>query len=253
MPQTTQASSVPPQMSLGRSVLLHLLPGALISLFYFLFGPRVTAAGYPPVAALILGILVILIPVELGYLVYLGRRRNSHTSLEGVVLYREPLPWWNYLVYVPAFLVWGALCFALLSPLEAALAGTLFSWMPSWSLPVTGTAQYAGISQSALLTTFLAGLALNGIAGPVVEELYFRGFLLPRISRLGSFAAATLNVVLFSLYHFFSPWGNITRIVALLPLVYVVARKRNIYLSIWVHCSLNTIGMLLTLALVLQR
>jgi membrane protease YdiL (CAAX protease family) len=252
MSPTTQPTNVPSQMSLSRSVLLHLLPGALISLFYFLVGPSIITAGYPPVAALILGILLILIPVELGYLVYLGRKRNGRTSFEGIVLYREPLPWWNYALFVPAFLVWGAVCFALLSPLEAILANTLFNWMPTWSLPVTGTAQLAGTGQSALLTTFLVGLALNGIAGPAVEELYFRGFLLPRISQLGHLAATSVNVALFSLYHFFSPWGNITRIIALLPLVYIVIRKRNIYLSIWGHCSLNTIGMLLSLGLVLQ-
>jgi membrane protease YdiL (CAAX protease family) len=113
-------------------------------------------------------------------------------------------------------------------------------------------AQYAGVHRSALLITFLAGIALNGIAGPLVEELYFRGYLLPGISRYGTLGSAVLNVILFSIYHFFSPWGNITRIVALIPLIYVVARKRNIYLSIWVHCCLNTIGMLLSFALILR-
>lgn len=245
-------TTAPAQMPLGRSVLLHLLPGAIISLFYFLAAPAIMATGYPPVAALNLSILLVLIPVELGILVYLGRKRNGRTSLEGIVLYREPLPWWKYALLVPAFLVWGGVCFAVFSPLEATLADVFFSWMPAWSLPETGTAPYSDVSQAALLITFLSGLLLNGIAGPVVEELYFRGFLLPRLSRFGPLAAAGVNVVLFSLYHFFSPWGNITRIVALLPLVYVVARQRNIYLSIWVHCALNTIGMLLTLALILQ-
>lgn len=42
--------------------------------------------------------------------------------------------------------------------------------------------------------------------------------------------------------------GNFTRIVALLPLVYMVARKRNLYLSLWTHVLLNTLGMLLTFA-----
>jgi hypothetical protein len=63
-------AKAPVQMPLGRSILLHLLPGALISLFYFLVGPAVTGAGYPPVAALFFGILLVLIPVELGYLFF---------------------------------------------------------------------------------------------------------------------------------------------------------------------------------------
>ncbi len=96
----------------------------------------------------------------------------------------------------------------------------------------------------------LAGLALNGIAGPIVEELNFLGYRLPRISCFGLLGSAGLNVVPFSLYHVFTPWGNLTRIAALLPLVNMVARKRNIYLSLWTHLALNTIGMLLSLALI---
>jgi hypothetical protein len=38
-----------------------------------------------------------------------------------------------------------------------------------------------------------------------VEEYYFRGYLLPRLSRFGSLAPV-INVALFSLYHFFTPW-----------------------------------------------
>jgi uncharacterized protein len=96
---------------------------------------------------------------------------------------------------------------------------------------------------------FLVTLVLNGIAGPVVEELYFRGYLLPRIP-VARLWAPLINVVLFSLYHFFSPWQNITRIVALMLLVYAVSWKRNLYLSILVHCSLNTLGLLSALATV---
>jgi membrane protease YdiL (CAAX protease family) len=33
-------------------------------------------------------------------------------------------------------------------------------------------------STAALLITWTFGLVVNGIAGPVVEEMYFRGYLL---------------------------------------------------------------------------
>ena len=45
----------------------------------------------------------------------------------------------------------------------------------------------------------------------MVEEMYFHGYLLPRISRLGAWAPL-VNTVLFSLYHFFTPWLNVGRI-----------------------------------------
>ena len=44
--------------------------------------------------------------------------------------------------------------------------------------------------------------------------------------------APFINAILFSLYHFFTPWQNLTRIVALLPYIYVV----------WVHCLSNMSG-----------
>ena len=244
---------LPEQMPLGRSVLLHLVPGALISAFYFLTAPAVQRAGYPPVAALLLGILLVLIPFELGVLLVFGHRRNRRFSLHGIVLYRQPLPWWKYALLIPAFLVWGGICFVLLNPVEGLQVAAWFSWMPAWSLPASQATQYAGYSRSAALVTLIAGLALNGVAGPIVEELYFRGYLLPRLSRFGAFGSAALDTVLFSLYHFFTPWGNVTRIAALLPLVYTVARKRNLYLSLWTHLALNTIGMLLSAALLLGR
>ena len=45
----------------------------------------------------------------------------------------------------------------------------------------------------------------------MVEKMYFRGYLLPRISRLGAWAPL-VNTVLFSPYHLFTPWLNVGRI-----------------------------------------
>ena len=55
------------------------------------------------------------------------------------------------------------------------------------------------------IVTLCAFFVLNGVIGPVVEELYFRGFLLPRMERLGRWAPL-VNATLFSIYHFWSPW-----------------------------------------------
>jgi hypothetical protein len=75
----------------------------------------------------------------------------------------------------------------------------------------------------------------------VVEELYFRGYLLPRLSRLKGWAPL-VNILLFSLYHFFTPWQNLTRIIALVPMVNSVWWKKNIYLRMVVHCAGNLAG-----------
>jgi membrane protease YdiL (CAAX protease family) len=235
--------STEPQMAIWPSIALHLAPGALITAFALLIAPSVMRLGYPPAMALYLGIFGILIPVEFGYLLYQGWREAGTFTFEGIVLYRDPISWRNYALFVPLLIAWGVASFVLLAPLDTFLASKLFSWMPAWTLPVSAAEQTAGYASGALTTTYAVGLVLNGIAGPLVEELYFRGYLLPRLSRFGTVGATVINVLLFSLYHFFSPWQFVTRVVALLPLIYLVARKRNIYLGIFVHCGLNVLAM----------
>jgi membrane protease YdiL (CAAX protease family) len=236
--------------STWRILTLHLLPGALITAFYFLAAPLVLRAGYPSILALLLAIIVILIPFELGYLLYQGKRTSGHFSLHDVVLYRDPLPLWNYLLFIPLLLVWMLAVFALLAPFDSYLAQTFFSWLPDWALPTTSLTTISQYPQSVLVMTFLAVLILS-IAGPIVEELYFRGYLLPRIPANRAWAPL-INVLLFSLYHFYSPWQNISRILAILPFVYVVSWKRNIYIGMITHAAFNTVlnilGMLATLS-----
>ena len=238
---------IEPQMGVGRSIILHLLPGVLIAALALLVAPAVTRLGYPPLMALYLAILGVLIPLEYGYLLYQGWRQAGTLTFAGVVLYRAPMPRWQLALWTVLLIGWGVACFLLLAPVDAYLAETLFPWMPAWTLPVDPAGQAAGYARGALLTTYAVGLVLNGVAGPLVEELYFRGYLLPRLSRFGTLGSTAINVLLFSLYHLASPWQNVTRIVALLPVVYLVVRKRNIYLGIFVHCGLNTLGVLAAL------
>ena len=123
----------------------------------------------------------------------------------------------------------------------------MFSWLPDSFFFAEDFARY---STTALLITWVFGLVVNAVAGPIVEELYFRGYLLPRISRFGAWAPL-VNTVLFSLYHFWTPWQNVGRVVGLLPMVYAVWWKRNIYVSIGAHVLGNVSTMVLLLPVLL--
>jgi hypothetical protein len=226
-----------------QTLALHLVPGALLAAFYFAVGPWVVQAGYPGPAALWLGILLVMIPFELGTLLFEGRRGSGRPSFAGVVLNREPMPLWQYFLFVPVLLAWTALAFFSLIPLDNLVFRTLFAWMPAWSDASTLLVTAAQYPRSVLQVTAVSGILVSGIAGPVVEELYFRGYLMPRIPTSARWAPL-VSSVLFSLYHFFSPWQFVTRIIAGTPMLYAVAWKRNLYLSMTVHCLLNTLGML---------
>jgi membrane protease YdiL (CAAX protease family) len=235
-------------LSLGKTLVLHLLPGALITAFFFLTAPSMIGLGFPPILSLYLGILLVLIPSELGFLYYQGKKRNRRVSLEGIAMFRERLPIWQMIALIVALFAWSGFVFTLLPKLDTITIHTLFVWFPSWSFPANLLGDSTQYSKAALSVTIVAGFLLNGIAGPVVEELYFRGYLLPRIPA-PKWWAPLINVLLFSLYHFFSPWQNLSRILAFLPLSYAVTWKRNMYLSMGAHCLLNIAGMVITFAL----
>ena len=235
---------------LGATIGLHILPGALTTAVYLVMAPPLMARGFPAVFSLLLATLLVLIPFELGYLLYQARGVKGTTPLEGVVVFREPLPAWQYLVWTIVLFAWGIVSSALVSRLEAALRQGLFSWLPSW-YATTSLAEFASYSRPALVATFVLGLVIVGFVGPIVEELYFRGHLLPRLARFGRWAPL-LNTVLFSGYHFWTPWQNPGRILLMVPVTYLVWRKRNIYLGMAAHCALNAIVWLVTFGAILR-
>jgi membrane protease YdiL (CAAX protease family) len=87
----------------------------------------------------------------------------------------------------------------------------------------------------------------------VVEELYFRGHLLPAVDRYGAWAPV-LTVALFTLYHFESPWESPGRFLLVLPMAWVLWRKRSVRFGVVVHVALNTLSALgLTCAVLAAR
>jgi uncharacterized protein len=230
----------PPQHTLVHSVLLHLLPGVLIVLFAIIVGPVIIGAGLPLLLVPSLWVLCVLIPFELGYLLFQGKKRNGKLSLHGIVRYREPMPVKAYLLLIPPLIVWGVLAFLIMQPTEPYLIKTLFFWMPSWFLSLFATGNAGGHPQTLLLLIVVLNLLTN-LAASFVEELYFRGYLLPRMAYLRGWAPL-LNTVLFSLQHLFSPWQNPGRILAFLPVAYTVAWKKNIFVGIITHCSLDALS-----------
>lgn len=236
------------QHSFLKSLALHLLPGVPVALFYVVFAPLFVGWGFPPAFALCLAIPVVLIPLQLGILLYIGRRATGKFTLDGVVLYREKASIRQYIMYTLLIIVWSGLSFAILSkPIGGFIIERFFSWAPEWY--VAGNS-FTG-SKPILLATWLMIMVFGNFLGPAVEELYFRGYLLPRMSRLKGWAPL-LNATLFAAYHFWTPWEVITRTVAVLPLSFTAYKKQNVYIGLIAHVTLNTLSTLPLLALVFK-
>jgi hypothetical protein len=230
-----------PQHSLARSTWLHLLPGMLILLFALVVGPLVNRLGLPLLLVPSLWVLCVIIPVELGFLLYQGKRLTGRYSLHGVLRYRTPLPPHSYLLLVPPLVIWGILAFLLISPrVDPFLISRLFVWLPGWFFNLFMLGPVDMHPRPILVFAVVLNMLTNPAAG-MVEELYYRGYLLPRIAQLRGWAPL-VSAVLFSLQHLFSPWQNPARIIALVPMVYAVAWKRNIVIGLIAHGVLNLLS-----------
>lgn len=98
-------------------------------------------------------------------------------GLPAVLAYREPMRrWW---LAVPALLAFAFLMAAVLAPVSDAILNYLTDVLPTWLLldGDTGTE----VSRSLLIFTTLVTLVIDGLINPTVEELYFPGYLLPRL------------------------------------------------------------------------
>ncbi|WP_280276688.1 CPBP family intramembrane glutamic endopeptidase [Nocardia wallacei] len=236
------------------SVLLHLAPGALIVAAYLLIGePLVDAIDYPHFAGWAIALCTVLLPILAG-LLWLGYRRNGRLALRSVLHYTgRPVPRGTLVAMVVPLILWMITLGYALAPVNTFVLDNLFTWLPYADAGSNGTNAYLhGYSHSTTLTTMLICLPLTGFALPLIEELYFRGFLLPRIAHLGRLAPV-INTILFSLYHLWSPWAFLSRVLFTFPGYWLAWRHRDIRISIGMHVGSATIlATLGTLALALN-
>jgi uncharacterized protein len=128
-----------------------------------------------------------------------------------------------------------------------------FSWLPGWFLRPADFDHIVAMPTRALVVFLGSLLVFAGVVAPVVEELYFRGHLLPAVERYGLWAPV-ITVALFTLYHVESPWESPGRFLVVLPMTLVVWHKRSVAFGVAAHVALNTLSALaLTLAVFAAR
>ncbi len=98
------------QHSVLASFLLHILPGALVTVAFILFKSLFAGEKYPPLFAFLLAILIIDLPLLWGIMLNEGKKLNGRFSLKGVVLYRDKVSLGTFLlIFIGAFVVVFAL------------------------------------------------------------------------------------------------------------------------------------------------
>ncbi|MFH1998808.1 MAG: CPBP family intramembrane glutamic endopeptidase [Planctomycetota bacterium] len=222
-------------------IALHLVPGLLFAGVFLVLSRIFIQNGLTAYLALLITIPACLVPVELGMILLFRAKSTEKRSLSEMIGYCRHGTAAEY-VMLPffLFLFCGALSIAV-KPLSQYIETHLPAWLPAWA---TQEALVQGlVACSPAQRTITLGLAvlISGFVAPVVEEIYFRGFLLPRMERWG-WAAPVVNALLFAAYHFYFP-GNVPHIfVAFLPISYFVMVRKNWRIGLIVHSAFNLMG-----------
>jgi membrane protease YdiL (CAAX protease family) len=222
-------------------IALHLVPGIIFAVFFFVLSWMLIRRGLTAYLALLIAVPACLVPMEIGVMLLWSARFTRTRSLSAAIGYRRKGTVVDYVVLpLLLFLCWGVLSIAL-SPTSQYLEAHLPTWLPVWA---TQEALISGVTSCPPIQrniTLLLAVLLSGFVAPVVEELYFRGFLLPRMEHWG-WAAPVVNSLLFAVYHFYFP-GNVLGIfVAWLPIAYVVQMRKNWRIGAVVHSMINLWG-----------
>lgn len=93
-------------------------------------------------------------------------------------------------------------------------------------------------------------LAVLIVGAPISEEMLFRGFMLPPLSktRLGFSGAALVTSVLWALIHFYTWQGTLLIVFVGLGLAYLLWRTNSLWPSILVHAAFNSVFAVVALA-----
>jgi membrane protease YdiL (CAAX protease family) len=207
----------------------------LLILFYLVGNDNV-----PSVLVLIIVDLLITIPIIL-YLI--AKDQGLPFKLERIhdILKQQQCVRFRTFISIVIFsLAWAIVVFQFMKPVSELVLGSFFEWMPSWFRLEDYLLHREQYSTETIRITFLL-IIIASIVIPLAEEIYFRGFLMLKKEQSTKLPVLR-NTILFSAYHLWSPWLFFTRVIATYPIHYFVWKRRNIFLSITIHCTLNLIG-----------
>ena len=155
-------------------------PGLAILGLYLVLAPWALERGYPALWALLWAASAG-IAMQAVHLAWAGRRRNGRWSLEGIVTYREKVSLGKGAMWTVLVSAAGIAAVAVSLPIESWLREALFSWLPEWYF-YSNPQGLSGYPAELVRQVLWLRLILDGIILPVIEELYFRGYLMPALS-----------------------------------------------------------------------
>lgn len=239
---TTDKTNLKEKMSILKVVAFIFIPTAILTALYIFIGYMQTVV--PSLLLFSLLAIIVLFPFEVGMVIKASKKEHGKYSLKSAFNHynkMSPLKIFIYGFFLSGFAGVVSITIAplensLFAPLSDKIAQTMPQYF-NWN-NIEYLKQY---SKEILLATCIVYFICNVIIGPIIEELFFRGYLTSKMSRFGNFSPLIITV-LFSLYHFWLPFNNLFRICAFFPAAWMAWKKKNIYIIIVFHCLCNLLS-----------
>lgn len=149
--------------------------------------------------------------------------------------------WHVLLLWVVAILISTAIVFGLFEPITNKLESLVSFDLLAPLSKASSNAEYVRL-------VLVLNVLLTGIAVPITEELYFRGYLLPRMPVILGRGGPACHSLLFAIYHFDTPWMIPVRTIGLLPLIYTALHTQSTRPGIFAHCLVNLADFVVTIS-----
>lgn len=228
----------PKPIGAGEAALLQLIPGLASLPVFAILAWMLAGKGIPNIFALALAILLIEVPVSWVIMIHHVRKEAGRFSLADAFPWRDPVPWWQFLVIGVPLIVFSMFMVAGIGPqVETALLHGFFGWVPEWFVMRPDPTMFNGLPRGLLISLWALMFFGMVIAGGITQEVYSRGFLLPRTQQLGLLAPA-YNALYFAMLHTIAPWAWPVFFLMTVPWAYMVWWRRSIKIGLFIHVGM---------------
>lgn len=246
------------QLSVGQVLLAFALPSAFAFVGFRFVLPVIVERGTPPVVAWpMVASAMLLVLVGLAVFLLRSEAKELGIGLADRMCFKKlsAKQWAVYIGIMVAGFPLALLAGGLVEPLMRVTGLTVPEYFPFFLNPTIdpGQADPAVVSPGYPLKGKFVLIPLMGVTlllNILAEELYFRAWMLPKLSRYGNFGWV-MNGVLFAFYHTFQLWLLPMILAGSLIWAFVIYRSRSIWPAMVGHLVGNFLLTLLGMSLLI--
>jgi len=225
-------------LTAGAALRLQLLPGVANVLIFLPSAWVLHQAGLPVMFALGLAILFGEVPVAWWIMIRRTRAEQGSFSFKTAFPWARALRWQTYALWgLPIILISMVLMMTGQMVVAPQIQQSFFPFIPEWMHIIQSPAELAELPPRVLLALWTVSLVIFTLIGGVTQELFSRGFLLPRMAHMGP-VAPVLNALFFAMLHLGAPWGWPIFFVTSLIWAAAVWRTRSVKIGLFGHVGM---------------